>query len=139
MKNERFSVLTYVHKRREDRVKLKAAAVIPAFVEQNNENETFRQWVEEIRSELVTARGRNEEEKQRYNETLNRAVLGYEEDRGTLLAIIHDLVSKKRLNDLPPGNRNYTTLSRSHICRNYWVKRIRISVKNQGKALKKFK
>jgi pilus assembly protein CpaF len=110
VKNEKFSVLNYVHKRKGDYGTPRQAVVHPTLIEQNSENETFRQWVEEIRSELVTARGRNDEEKQRYNETLNRAVLGYEEDRSTILAIIHDLVSKRRLNDLPPGNRNYTTL-----------------------------
>ncbi|MBD0383709.1 Flp pilus assembly complex ATPase component TadA [Paenibacillus sp. WST5] len=70
----------------------------------------FNQWVQDIRSELVTVKGRNEEEKQHYNETLNRAILGYEEDRGKLLAIIHDLVAKRRLTDVPPRASSYATL-----------------------------
>ena len=70
----------------------------------------FNQWVQDIRSELVTMKGRTEAEKQLYNETLNRAILGYEEDRGKLLAIIHDLVSKRRLSDVPPRTSGYTTL-----------------------------
>jgi pilus assembly protein CpaF len=70
----------------------------------------FTQWVEDIRSELVSMKGRTEAEKQLYNETLNRAILGYEEDRGKLLAIIHDLVSKRRLSDVPPRTSGYTTL-----------------------------
>ncbi|SDO89224.1 pilus assembly protein CpaF [Paenibacillus sp. yr247] len=71
---------------------------------------TFNQWVQDIRGELVTMKGRTEAEKQLYNETLNRAILGYEEDRGKLLAIIHDLVSKRRLSDVPPRTSGYTTL-----------------------------
>lgn len=70
----------------------------------------FNQWVQDIRSELVSMKGRTEAEKQLYNETLNRAILGYEEDRGKLLAIIHDLVSKRRLSDVPPRTSGYTTL-----------------------------
>ncbi|NEW09164.1 Flp pilus assembly complex ATPase component [Paenibacillus sp. SYP-B3998] len=70
----------------------------------------FYQWVQDIRSELVLVKGRTEEEKQHYNETLNRAILGYEEDRGKILAMIHDLVTKRRLSDLPPGANSYATL-----------------------------
>ncbi|WP_063870895.1 ATPase, T2SS/T4P/T4SS family [Paenibacillus sp. Root444D2] len=70
----------------------------------------FNQWVQDIRSELVSMKGRTETEKQLYNETLNRAILGYDEDRGKLLAIIHDLVSKRRLSDVPPRTSGYTTL-----------------------------
>jgi pilus assembly protein CpaF len=110
VKNEKFSVLTYVHKRKGDYGTPQQAAARIAANKQNNENGTFRQWTEEIRNELVTARGRNDEEKQQYNETLNRAVLGFEEDRGKILAIIHDLIAKRRLNDLPPGTRSYATL-----------------------------
>ena len=77
---------------------------------QMQEDALFNQWVQDIRSELVTMKGRTEAEKQLYNETLNRAILGYEEDRGKLLAIIHDLVSKRRLSDVPPRTSGYTTL-----------------------------
>ncbi|NQX69701.1 Flp pilus assembly complex ATPase component TadA [Paenibacillus alba] len=75
-----------------------------------HEDAVFNQTVEDIRSELVTLRGRTEAEKQIYNETLSRAILGYEDDRGKLLAIIHDLVSKRRLSGIPPRTTGYTTL-----------------------------
>nr|WP_240160032.1 ATPase, T2SS/T4P/T4SS family [Paenibacillus aceris] len=74
------------------------------------EDVIFQQWVQEIRSELVVMKGRTDEEKQLYNETLNRAILGYEEERGKLLAIIHDIVSKRRLTGKPPMTSGYTTL-----------------------------
>ncbi|NOV04719.1 ATPase, T2SS/T4P/T4SS family [Paenibacillus planticolens] len=74
------------------------------------EDVIFQQWVQEIRSELVGMKGRTDEEKQLYNETLNRAILGYDEERGKLLAIIHDIVSKRRLTGRPPRTSGYTTL-----------------------------
>jgi pilus assembly protein CpaF len=113
VRNEKFSVLSYVHKRKgESPNGLKKAGVMPTSSEREQDVESlvFRQWIEEIRGELVTARGRSEEEKQHYNDTLNRAILGYEEDRGTLLAIVHDLVAKRRLKELPPLIRDYESL-----------------------------
>ncbi|TXK81040.1 CpaF family protein [Paenibacillus sp. N3.4] len=77
---------------------------------QTQADAVFQQWVQDIRSELVTLKGRTEAEKQLYNETLNRAILGYEEDRNKLLAIIDDLVSKRRRTDLPPAASGYSTL-----------------------------
>ncbi|MBP1990908.1 ATPase, T2SS/T4P/T4SS family [Paenibacillus eucommiae] len=116
MKNEKFSISSYVHTRKGGYAAPRSLAekhtevLVSSDIEHSEENHSFNQWVEEIRSELAAAKGRNEEEKQRYNETLNRAILGYEEDRGKLLALIHDLVVKRRLKDLPPGTRNYESL-----------------------------
>ncbi|WP_063868291.1 ATPase, T2SS/T4P/T4SS family [Paenibacillus sp. Soil766] len=136
MSGKRFSMITYMHERRTEEAvggwsrypTLHAAGANDpgdSMVERTTEmrgNESsqdqagaseeafFQQWVQEIRSELVALKGRSETEKQLYNETLNRAILGYEEDRGKLLAIIHDLVSKRRLSDIPPRTSGYTTL-----------------------------
>ncbi|WNR45213.1 ATPase, T2SS/T4P/T4SS family [Paenibacillus roseipurpureus] len=139
MSGKRFSMITYMHERRTEEciVSGKRAASDGSVVETfrsevgSQESQTdstklravnsighahageetlFQQWVQEIRSELVSLKGRSESEKQLYNETLNRAILGYEEDRGKLLAIIHDLVSKRRLTDIPPRASGYTTL-----------------------------
>jgi pilus assembly protein CpaF len=73
--------------------------------------ESFRRWSEEIRNELVSPRGRSEADKQLYSETLNRAVLGYEEERFKILMIIQDMLTKKRIKDLPPPGRNFSTLA----------------------------
>jgi pilus assembly protein CpaF len=120
---ERFSIITYMHERREDEATVgvgldtggKSRSNRSNHAENIDRTETqvdavFNQWVQDIRSELVIVKGRNEEEKQLYNETLNRAILGYEEDRGKLLAIIHDLVAKRRLSDVPPRANRYATL-----------------------------
>ncbi|WJH37083.1 ATPase, T2SS/T4P/T4SS family [Paenibacillus sp. CC-CFT747] len=71
----------------------------------------FDGWAEEIRSELASGRGRSEEERQQYGEMLNRAVLGYEEDRFRILMIIQDKLAKKRIGDIRPPNRTYGTLA----------------------------
>ncbi|MDR6551925.1 ATPase, T2SS/T4P/T4SS family [Paenibacillus qinlingensis] len=136
MSGKRFSMITYMHERRTEEavvglnhdLKQQVAGIRHPdgeVGEWNNsvrvtvnsqdyvgtgEEAIFQQWVQDIRSELVALKGRSEIEKQLYNETLNRAILGYEEDRGKLLAIIHDLVSKRRLSDIPPRTSRYTTL-----------------------------
>jgi pilus assembly protein CpaF len=113
VRNDKFSVLSYVHKRKGERpssLKPEAAATAVSDSEQIAENLVFRQWIEDVRTELVSARGRSEEEKQLYNDTLNRAILGYEEDRGKLLALVYDLVAKRRLKELPPLTHNYESL-----------------------------
>jgi pilus assembly protein CpaF len=111
VRNDKFSVIAYVHQRKGDQTGPKQGhKVLPFAANESHSANTFRQWVEDIRGELVAAKGRNEEEKQLYNESLNRAILGYEEDRGKLLAMIHDLVSKRKLRHLPPDNSSYTTL-----------------------------
>jgi pilus assembly protein CpaF len=109
VRDDKFSVIAYVHQKKgglASQNPAKTASVVAI----KDEGSTFHQWVEDIRRELVSAKGRNEEEKQQYNETLNRAVLGFEEDRSKLLAIVHDLVSKRRILHLAPDNRSYATL-----------------------------
>ncbi|UKS26856.1 Flp pilus assembly complex ATPase component TadA [Paenibacillus sp. HWE-109] len=116
MSEERFSIITYMHDRKMEHsqnglMKTAYDSEVPINRPHANQDDTvFNQWVEDIRSELVTMRGRTEAEKQLYNETLNRAVLGYEEDRGKLLAIIHDLVSKRRISGAAPRTIGYSTL-----------------------------
>lgn len=132
---ERFSIITYMHERKlkekvadtgtyagsscsiEKMVRLETGTRDncsdlgeEASGQSAQEDVIFDQWVQDIRSELVTMKGRTEAEKQLYNETLNRAILGYEEDRGKLLAVIHDLVTKRRLTGMPPRTSGYTTL-----------------------------
>jgi len=71
----------------------------------------FRQWVEEIRSDLVSYRGKTDEQQARYSETLNRAILGFETERGRLLAMIHDLLARRRITAPPPPGSKYQTLA----------------------------
>jgi hypothetical protein len=110
VRDDKFSVSAYVHQKKGGLASQNPAKTASVVAINKDEGSTFHQWVEDIRRELVSAKGRNEEEKQQYNETLNRAVLGFEEDRSKLLAIVHDLVSKRRILHLAPDNRSYATL-----------------------------
>jgi pilus assembly protein CpaF len=74
-------------------------------------DEQFRRWVEDIRSELVAYRGRTEEERLQFNESLNRAIIGFDEDRRKLLAMIEDLLESKRIHDLTPPGIEYETMA----------------------------
>src|SRR5690554_2814573 len=71
----------------------------------------FEQVVEDVRLFLVGIGGRSEKEKWQYHELLNRAILGFSEERKRLLAMIHDFLIKKRLHDTESPDRNYETLS----------------------------
>ncbi|WP_052487812.1 ATPase, T2SS/T4P/T4SS family [Gordoniibacillus kamchatkensis] len=71
----------------------------------------FASCVAEIRGELVAGLGGNDEERQRFGETLNRAILGYDQERRQLLAVIQDLIARKRMTILPPPTFGYTTLA----------------------------
>ncbi|UJF32547.1 ATPase, T2SS/T4P/T4SS family [Paenibacillus hexagrammi] len=107
LKEERFSVITYMHRRSDAAngdVERRMPERGPAMENKDSIVTVFEEWVRDIRSELAIAKGRTDEERQEYNETLNRAILGYEEDRSKLLALIHDIVAKRRLSDLPIGS-----------------------------------
>ncbi|WP_127582368.1 ATPase, T2SS/T4P/T4SS family [Paenibacillus koleovorans] len=79
--------------------------------EYETKTEDFERCVEEIRAVLVAAAGKTDEDKLKYSEALNRAVLGFEQERGQFLAIVSDQLAKKRLNHIQPPNRVYETLS----------------------------
>jgi pilus assembly protein CpaF len=71
----------------------------------------FQRLVEEIRGYLVSGVQGSEEERRQYNETLNRAVLGFTEARTKMLAIINDQLMKRRIHDVAPDNRSFETLA----------------------------
>src|SRR5690242_2246846 len=52
---------------------------------------------EEARNMLAAPRGFSEEDRRRYAEKLNRAVIGFPQERYELLAILSDWIIKKRL------------------------------------------
>ncbi len=112
--NSKFSVLTFLqNKKKFDAYQTEALATHNATDGKgiNQEDYIFKKWVEEIRSELVKSKGKDNREKQFYNDMLNRAVLGFEEERSRLLAMIEDLVIKRSLLHIPPDPRRYDNLS----------------------------
>jgi pilus assembly protein CpaF len=88
----RFSVLDY------SRDTASAGPLGEMAQNQNGADEEFDRCVEEVRTYLVTAGGTSEGERALYCEALNKAVLGYSEERERFLAIIGDYIAKRRWN-----------------------------------------
>lgn len=106
----KFSVLAYSMLRHDETKRdVSEPAELPA--PYDDENPAFQRCVEEIRTYLVASRGKTEEERLQYSEALNRAVLGFEEERIRFVAIINDQLAKRRLNHIVPPNRRYATLA----------------------------
>ncbi|RXZ79843.1 CpaF family protein [Paenibacillaceae bacterium] len=71
----------------------------------------FQRVAEDIRGYLATPRGSTAEERGRYNERLNRAVLGFSEERSEILAIISDRLIRQRIHKLPGYDHLYNSLA----------------------------
>jgi pilus assembly protein CpaF len=71
----------------------------------------LRAYTEEVRHMLATPRGWSEEERRLYAEKLNRAVIGFPQERAEMLAVISDWIIKKRLQHLSFGSLPYATLA----------------------------
>ncbi|UVI31311.1 CpaF/VirB11 family protein [Paenibacillus spongiae] len=71
----------------------------------------FGRLAEDVRTYLAMPRGATEEERRSYNERLNRAVLGYKEDREHLLAVISDRLLRQRIHDIAGYKHPYASLS----------------------------
>lgn len=76
-----------------------------------SQKSNFEEIVEEIRSFLVSTKGNTDQERSYYNETLNRAILGFTDDREKLLAIINDQLIKKRIHNVLPGHSQFTSFA----------------------------
>jgi len=66
---------------------------------------------EEARNMLAAPRGFSEEDRRRYAEKLNRAVIGFPQERYELLAILSDWIIKKRLQHANFGPLPYGSLA----------------------------
>jgi pilus assembly protein CpaF len=66
---------------------------------------------EEVRQMLAAPRGWSEEERRLYAEKLNRAVIGFPQDRAEMLAVISDWIIKKRLQHMNVPGLPYGTLA----------------------------
>ncbi|MFC0212295.1 ATPase, T2SS/T4P/T4SS family [Paenibacillus chartarius] len=108
MNQKKFSAAAYASARKEANLgKEQEPAREPA----SEEALQFAASVADIRTELVTGQGKGEEDRQRFSETLHRAILGYDLERKQLLAVIQDLIARKRLTGLPPAAYGTTTLA----------------------------
>ena len=71
----------------------------------------FARLAEEIRSYLSAPRGQTDDERRRYGELLNRAVLGFSGEREQVLAIIADRLIQLRIHAMPGLKTPYGTLA----------------------------
>ena len=71
----------------------------------------FDQIIEDVRLYVMGIGGSSEKEKWQHHEMLNRAILGFSEERKRLLAIINDFLIKRRIHDVNSPDRNFETLA----------------------------
>ncbi|GGG81367.1 ATPase, T2SS/T4P/T4SS family [Paenibacillus radicis (ex Gao et al. 2016)] len=74
-------------------------------------SDDFSRLAEEMKAYLASPRGLSEEERRQYNETLNRAVLGFANEREQILAIIEDQLIRLRIHQLEGYAHSYQTLA----------------------------
>lgn len=88
-----------------------AATIVEAIGTESGAQRDFGRLADDIRSYLALPRGETEEERREYNESLNRAVLGYTDDREHILAVIADRLLRQRIHELPGYTHLYGTLA----------------------------
>jgi pilus assembly protein CpaF len=71
----------------------------------------LRALTEEVRHMLAAPRGWSEDERRKYAEKLNRAVIGFPQERAEMLAVISDWIIQKRLQHVSIGGLPYGTLA----------------------------
>ncbi|MFC5468612.1 ATPase, T2SS/T4P/T4SS family [Cohnella suwonensis] len=71
----------------------------------------LRAYTEEVRHMIASPRGWSEEERRLYAEKLNRAIIGFPQERTEMLAIIADWIIKKRLQHVSFGGLPYASLA----------------------------
>ncbi len=106
-KDNRFSVVRFARRQ--------AGSREPALPAEEERKEApvsrFHSLTEKVRHVLVATPGSGEAEKMRRNELLNRAVLGYAEERRQIMAIIGDYLIKNRISMPLPPHLKYDSLS----------------------------
>src|SRR5690606_33224592 len=116
-RNKRFSILTYTSQRGvreldgrmgQGNVHLEEQITSPHL---RTPKLSFPQMIEEARSFLSTTTGKSEEDKRRHSELLNRAILGFPEERKVILALIDDWITKKRWQHLTPPHSQFKSMS----------------------------
>jgi pilus assembly protein CpaF len=79
--------------------------------EKQSGEQDFVRLAEDIRSYLAMPRGVTEDERRQYNEKLNRAVIGYTEEREQILAVIAERLLRQRIHELPGYQHPYSSLA----------------------------
>ncbi len=106
----KFSVMAYYSQRNTPKTMITENAPIRTSPSEEDRIK-LEQVIEDVRLFLVGIGGRSEKEKWQHHEMLNRAILGFSEERKRVLAMIHDFLIRKRMHDTVTPDRNYETLS----------------------------
>ncbi|MEX1031240.1 MAG: ATPase, T2SS/T4P/T4SS family [Paenibacillaceae bacterium] len=108
--DRKFSVLSYYGQRRT--LEEGGAEGSPVFTDSAGQDRSkFELIIEDVRLFLVGVGGRSEKEKWQHHEMLNRAILGFPEERKRILAMINDFLIKKRIHDTESPGNQYETLA----------------------------
>jgi pilus assembly protein CpaF len=107
--DKRFSVLSFADSQRLNRNQ-PGSGNRQSSGSDNDGTAWFRELIDDIRAEIAAPRGRTEDERQAYTDTLNRAVIGYEADRRSMMGIIQDLLARRRMHRAPPDQARYASL-----------------------------
>lgn len=86
---------------------------------------------EEVRLMLAAPRGWSEEERRHYAEKLNRAVIGFPQERAEMLAVISDWIIKKRLQHTTFGGLPYGTLAEALFAEVIGMNRLELVLQNR--------
>lgn len=112
MESQKFSALEYANDiKRSQVVSIHASDHHLQGAAQGAASQDFEQLADDMRNFLASAKGMNEAERRELSETLNRAVLGFADDKESILAIIQDQLMKRRMHDLPSPNSKFQTMA----------------------------
>jgi pilus assembly protein CpaF len=125
---QRFSAVTYSNQLKK---RIDSNSTHTKVNEHKNEYSGFQHLVDELRSFLAAFGGNSENERMHYSEVLNRAVLGFPEDKEWLLAMINDQLIKKRIQDIPPPNPRYKTLAEAIFAEVIGLSILEVILKNK--------
>jgi pilus assembly protein CpaF len=106
----KFSVTAYAADWQDSKIAGGSAAAVSAEMP-GTSTAALRALTEEVRHMLAVPRGWNEEERRRYAEKLNRAVIGFPQERAEMLAVISDWIIQKRLQHMNVGGLQFATLA----------------------------
>ncbi len=105
--NKRFSPTEYAMKMEQADEKL----IVKADREKRSIEQQFEQLADEVRNYLSSPRGLSDNERRRYSETLNKAVLGFPEEREAVMAIIAARLLQLRIHAIVGFDHPYESLA----------------------------
>lgn len=126
---QRFSAVTYSNQLKKN--KETNSPRMLEIHEHKSEYSGFQHLVDELRNFLASFGGNTEDERMRYSEILNRAILGFPEDKNWLLAMINDQLIKRRIHDIPPPNPKYKTLAEAIFAEVIGLNILEVILKNK--------